>query len=187
MSPFKEKVIPVDTHHLWTPDPQWNGDTSGWDSVHSYRRLIPMAEINEYPIAKKYDPNTGWCIKLNINGLRIEGSLPRLKSSNNFDPITISDFPILLEYLDHLQSMLGLSFDPMSLRIGRVDIFRHLEVPYPAPLLIKQLSKLYRFQHLVQKASAEFYGYSYVRWQNKSREMVLYDKSAQSNKRRNKT
>lgn len=187
MSPFKESAIPVDTFHLWTPDPQWNGDKSGWDSFYSYRSMIPMTENSESLVAKKYDPDTGCCAKYNINGLRIEVSLPRLKFSNNFDPITISDFPILIEYLDHLQSMLGLSFDPKSLRIARVDIFRHLEVPYPAPLFIKKLSQIHRFQHLEQKSSAEFYGYGYVRWQNKSRELVIYDKSSQVKQRGNKT
>jgi len=179
VSTTTEKIIPVDTLHLWTPDHQWNGDKSGWDSLYFYRNLISGIEKSESLLAKKYDSNTGWYAKLNNYGLRIEGSLSRLKNENNFYPLKTSDFPILFKYLKHLQSILGLSFDPKSLRIARIDIFRHLEIPYPAALLIKQLSQILCFQHLEQKSSSEFYGYHYIRWQNKSRELVIYDKSSQ--------
>jgi len=173
----KNDKIPIDTIHAWTQDFKWNGKMSEWDFIQSYHPVKPFEDSAAYLTARKHDSKTGWHIKKQRTYLRMEGSVSRLASNNNSQPLQVSDFPVILSYLEEIKTLLGLDFDSNSLQVARLDIFRQFDLPYPVALFIKKLSQIYRLPHLVQRASSELYGFSYVRWENQGREIVLYDKS----------
>lgn len=175
-------VVPVDTVHLFTEDFTWNGNQSGWDKAIWYRREKPYPESKPYVTAERHEPQTGWHVRMWRRRLHIEGSLPRLKHpGDNTQPLLLTDFILVTRYLVDLQERLGLSFNTGKLRLARVDIFRNLEVAYPAAIVVGRLSTILHIGNMPQSAKPDLYRGPYIRWGNSHRQLVIYEKNTVNN------
>jgi hypothetical protein len=171
--PDSSEVIPIDTLHLFTDDFSWNENKTGWDKAMRYRREKPYPQEVAYITAQKQDHLTGWHVTMWKRMLRIAGSLPRLKYlRSNINPLSMADFHLLPEYLLAFQDELGLSFNIEKLRIGRIDIFRNLEVEYSSALVVGPLSSILDVGNMRQRAKPDLYNSPYVRWGNADRQLT---------------
>lgn len=172
------KTSLIDTLHLRTnlfstahilPD--------AWDSLDTCASLKYYP--NTYVKGIFNDRQTGCRVMLGRYWLRFHMSLPRLKYNNNFKPLLTSDLHLLRDYLEFLKRVLGLSFETNTLTPTRVDLFRNIKLSHPVSVLIYIFSQFARLGRLWQQPNPEFYGLSYIRWANKQREIIFYDKGQQ--------
>ena len=112
------------------------------------------------------------------DSLKIEGSVPRAVRGNNFDSITEDEFPQLENYIRTLCKGRGVKVNLFALTVSRVDLARNKELDFFVSGFIKETGKVTDYGTMKQKKDPEFYGLTYVRWENKQRETVLYDKIA---------
>ncbi len=161
----------LDTVHLWAKWTKytWSPGTGDWWRT-------PPRNNKKY---KKFynDSTTGWSVIIDEhNGLRIEGSVPRAVKGNNFESISEEEFPELKKYIVSLCKGRCVKVDLADLIVCRVDLARNKELDFAVSGLIKEVGKIKEYGTMAQSKSKEFHGLTYVRWENKQRETVLYDK-----------
>lgn len=170
----------LDTVHLYAPadDFAWDGSIDGWVQVTKKellkdddRRVPEPTKVT----AQYRDKATGWVVKFFGNGVRFEGSVRRLTKpfKENLLPLRSDDFSVVREYIDGVCKHLGLSLDPLSLRVARADFARDAIVPYHPSLLLTAVNKLSQFERLKLSSSP---AKNYSRFENSRRALAFYHK-----------
>ena len=165
----------LDTVHLWAPRRRYR-----WKPGTGYWWKPPAKPTNAYK-AFYNDRSTGWSIIIDeYDSLKIEGSVPRAVKGNNFDSITEDEFPQLENYIRTLCKGRCVKVNLAALTVSRVDLARNKELDFLVPGFIKETGKVteYGTMKRSKSKSQDFFGSTYVRWENKQRETVLYDKIA---------
>ena len=168
--PLRGQML-LDTVHLWVARNRyrWKKGTGDWWRMPAKPNKAYKAFYN--------DKSTGWSIIIDeYDSLKIEGSVPRSVKGNNFDNITEEEFPQLEEYIRNLCKGRAVEVDIYDLQVSRVDLARNKELDFHVSGFIKEAGKVTEYGTMKQSKSKDFFGFTYVRWENKQREIVLYDK-----------
>ncbi len=161
----------MDTVNLWANwrNYKWKEGTGDWWKKSPQNLKKYKAFYN--------DKKTGWTIIIDEhNSLRITGSIPRAVKGNNFESITEKEFPLLENYILSLCKGRCVNINLDKLTISRIDLARNKALDFHVAGFIMEARKVKGYGTLKQSESQEFDGRTYVRWENKQRQIVLYDK-----------
>lgn len=130
-----------------------------------------------YPAGEYRDRNTGTFVRLRLSSLSIQFSAPRIVYGVNTVPLDTAHAGSIRNHVENTLRRLGIRLLVDDLRPVRVDLFRDYHVPFSLESAIADMSRLYRVKRMTISFHPTWHQCSYVRWQNRNRQLVAYDKS----------
>ncbi len=172
----------LDTLKLWLQKGiwEWDGNSANWNTLkeESFLKSEKCRGENPRLIGKAHDNDTGWHIKMSNPGrLFIQGSVSHLVNGSDFTrPTDEKSVDEVKDYLKSLKSNLGLSLNPDSMRLGRLDLARNYRPPLGPDSFLSEIGRIGTVLRMKQQVDPNHYGKPYARLGNSQNQLVFYQK-----------